>query len=308
MRGLHSCSPISNTVTFLAEKTSLGEEVASILRLSLTPAELDHQLAVIKDKVLVSSAVVRRAATEYEQPARELGQRLFEALIADDVRILYVDSRRRAREDGCVLRLVLRVHPPELARLPWEFLFDPGRQDYVGLTMPLVRDLQVLAPRSPLRVAAPLRILGMVARPGDQHALDAGQEQQLLQDALAGLQSPIPRRAPRRERFGSRHGGCPAPPRGCATCTWTSHPGQSTSGSVTGQCPPGDAVAAGGRAVLLERILALAERGVELHGRDPRRARSRHDRPTAVRPRNPPARAGRMQEPSSSRFAARAAR
>jgi len=165
-----------------------GGDAAATLRLSWAPAELDHQLAVIKDKVLVSSAVVRRAPTEDEQPARELGQRLFEALIADDVRALYVSSRPRAREDSCVLRLVLRVRPPELARLPWEFLFDPGRQDYLGVTMPLVRYLQVLAPRAPLRVATPLRILGMVARPGDQHALDGGQEQRRLQAALAGLQ------------------------------------------------------------------------------------------------------------------------
>jgi hypothetical protein len=143
---------------------------------------------VIKDKVLVSSAVMRRAPTEEERPVRELGQRLFEALIADDVRALYVASRQRAREDGGVLRLVLRVRPPELARLPWEFLFDPSQQDYLGLTLPLVRYLQVLAPRQPLRVAAPLRILGMVARPGDQHALDAGEERQRLQTALTDLQ------------------------------------------------------------------------------------------------------------------------
>jgi len=165
-----------------------GGEAATTLRWSVTPAELDHQLAVVKDKVLASSAVVRRAPTEDEQPVRDLGQRLFEALIADDVRTLYVASRQRAREDSCVLRLVLRVRPPELARLPWEFLFDPGRQDYLGLTMPLVRYLQVLAPRQPLRVAAPLRILGMAARPGDQHALDGGEEQQRLQTALVGLQ------------------------------------------------------------------------------------------------------------------------
>lgn len=162
-------------------------EAATTLRWSLTPAELDDQLAVIEDKVLASSAVVRRVPTAEEQPVRELGQRLFEALIADEVRALYVASRQRARDNGFVLRLVLRMRPPELARLPWEFLFDPGRQDYLGLTAPLVRYLQVLAPRQPLRVAAPLRILGMVARPGDQHALDAGEEQLRLQAALTGL-------------------------------------------------------------------------------------------------------------------------
>ncbi len=164
-----------------------GGEVATTMRLPLTSAELDHHLAVVRDKVLASSAVLRGAPTSDERPVRELGRRLFEALFADDVRSLYVASRQRAREQDSVLRLVLRVRPPELARLPWEFLFDPGHQDYLGLSMPLVRYPEVLAPRQPLQVALPLRILGMVARPGDQHALDAGDEQQRLHTALAGL-------------------------------------------------------------------------------------------------------------------------
>ncbi|MGH3769902.1 MAG: hypothetical protein ACRDRW_00635, partial [Pseudonocardiaceae bacterium] len=149
-----------------------GGEAATTMRLSLTSAELDHHLAVVRDKVLASSAVLRGAPTADERPVRELGQRLFEALITDDVRSLYVASRQRAHEQGSVLRLVLRVRPPDLARLPWEFLFDPGQQDYLGLSMPLVRYPEVLAPRQPLQVALPLRILGMVARPGDQHALE----------------------------------------------------------------------------------------------------------------------------------------
>ncbi|MGH3940344.1 MAG: CHAT domain-containing protein [Pseudonocardiaceae bacterium] len=164
-----------------------GGEAAGVLQWSWTTAELDRQLSVVEDKVLVSSAVLRRAPTGDEQPVRELGQRLFEAVIADEVRALYVASRQRARGSGRVLRLVLRVRAPELARLPWEFLFDPARQDYLGLTVPLVRYLQVLAPRQLLRVAAPLRILGMVAHPGDQHTLDAGAEQARLAAALADL-------------------------------------------------------------------------------------------------------------------------
>src|SRR5262249_13726537 len=46
----------------------------------------------------------------------------------------------------------------------------------------------VLAPRQPLQVAAPLRILGMVARPGDQDTLDVDDEQRRLCTALAGLE------------------------------------------------------------------------------------------------------------------------
>ncbi|HEU0087135.1 MAG TPA: CHAT domain-containing protein [Pseudonocardiaceae bacterium] len=165
-----------------------GGEATAVMRLPLTCAELDHQLAVVRDKVLASSAVLRGAPTADERPVRELGQQLFEALVAGDVRSLYVASRQRAREQGSVLRLVLRVRPPELARLPWEFLFDPGQQDYLGLSMPLVRYPEVLAPRQPLQVALPLRILGMVARPGDQHALEVDEEQRRLHTARADLE------------------------------------------------------------------------------------------------------------------------
>ncbi len=59
-----------------------GGKISTVLRWSLTPAELDDQLTVIKDKVLVSAAVMRRAATGDEQP----------------VRALYVADRQRARE------------------------------------------------------------------------------------------------------------------------------------------------------------------------------------------------------------------
>ncbi|MGH3807294.1 MAG: CHAT domain-containing protein [Pseudonocardiaceae bacterium] len=165
-----------------------GGEVATSMRLPLTLTELDHQIAVVRGAVLASTAVVRRAPTTDEKPVRELGQQLFETLVCGDVRGLYLASRQHAHEQGSVLRLVLRVRPPELARLPWEFLFDPYQQDYLGLSMPLVRYPEVLAPRQPLQVASPLRILGMVACPGDQHELEVDEEQRRLLTALAGLE------------------------------------------------------------------------------------------------------------------------
>ncbi|MGH3916813.1 MAG: CHAT domain-containing protein [Pseudonocardiaceae bacterium] len=165
-----------------------GGEASTTMRLPMALAELDRQLAVVREAVLTSSAVLRRLPTRDEQPIQALGRRLFEAVVADDVRGLYLASAQRAREQGSTLRLVLRVRPPELARLPWEFLFDPGRQDYLGLAIPLVRYPDVLVPQQPLHVTAPLRILGMVARPGDQHALDVTNEQRRLRNALMDLE------------------------------------------------------------------------------------------------------------------------
>ncbi len=163
-------------------------EAAACMRLPLTREDLDYQLGVIHDAVLASSAVVRRVASGDEQPVQQFGRRLFDALVVDDVRALYVASAQRARDEGVRLRLVLRIRSPELARLPWEFLFDPGRQDYLGLSLPLVRYPRVLAPRQPLQAAAPLRILGMVARPGDQDTLEADDEKRRLRAALQGLE------------------------------------------------------------------------------------------------------------------------
>jgi len=83
--------------------------------------------------------------------------------------------------------LVLRIRPPELARLPWEFLYDAGQDDYLGLRLPLVRSPQVLEPQRPLPVTPPLRILAMAARPGDREALQVGVEQERLHDALGHI-------------------------------------------------------------------------------------------------------------------------
>jgi hypothetical protein len=93
--------------------------------------------------------------------------------------------------------LVLRIRPPELARLPWEFLYDAGQGDYLGLSLLMVRSPQVLEPQRGLPVAPPLRILAMVARPGDREALEVAREQERMRTALGGLEAG---RLPSRQR------------------------------------------------------------------------------------------------------------
>lgn len=111
-----------------------GGEVATA-HLPVAAVELDSQLAVARSAVSASSPLVANtvedpaAPTENGQYMRDLGRQLFEALIVDDVRDLYVANRERATEQGSTMRLVLRALPVELGRLPWEFLFDPERQD-----------------------------------------------------------------------------------------------------------------------------------------------------------------------------------
>ncbi|NNN33689.1 CHAT domain-containing protein, partial [Streptomyces sp. S3(2020)] len=164
-----------------------GAETSSRTRLSLPPDQLRALVARIPDAVIASSARVRRSASPDEQPVQLLGRALYETLTAGDGRALLAAARHTAARAEAQLRLVLRVRPPELALLPWEFLYDAAHSGYVCTTTPLIRHPQVAVPQRPLRVAPPLRVLCMIARPGDQETLAVEAERQRLGAALEGL-------------------------------------------------------------------------------------------------------------------------
>lgn len=67
-------------------------------------------------------------------------------------------------------------------------MYDAGEDDYVCLSTPLIRYPPVLEPQRPLQVTPPLRVLGMVARPGDQQTLAVADEQRRLRQALTELE------------------------------------------------------------------------------------------------------------------------
>lgn len=128
-----------------------------------------------------SSLQIDEAAT-----ARETGQRLFEALITGTVRDAYSSSLLKAREQGWGLRLRLRIEAPEVAGLPWEFLYDPQEGDHISLLRetPLTRYTALTRDSDMLFVKPPLRILGMVATPSDLDRLDVAHEQVRIERAL----------------------------------------------------------------------------------------------------------------------------
>ncbi|MFF3710208.1 CHAT domain-containing protein [Streptomyces phaeochromogenes] len=165
-----------------------GAETAALSKLPLRPDELRRLAARVPDAVLSSSAQLRRTVSAEERPVQELGRLLFDALLPGDGRALFAAARHRATQEERQLRMVLRVRPPELAALPWEFLYDDGQGSYVCPTTPLVRHPQVAAPQRPLRVAPPLRVLCMAARPDDLEPLALSTERQRLHSALAGLE------------------------------------------------------------------------------------------------------------------------
>ncbi len=132
----------------------------------------------------------RETGARLRDTVRDLGRGLFEALLASEVRSCYRNSLNTARAQGKGLRIRLRVDAPQLAILPWEYLYDEAQGEYICLAKetPLIRYLELARPPQPLTIQPPLRILGMVASPSDLPELDMEKEKQQMAEAIRHLQ------------------------------------------------------------------------------------------------------------------------
>ncbi len=123
------------------------------------------------------------------ESVRNLGHSLFESLLPSEIRSCYRSSLIAARSQGKGLRVRLRIESPQLAALPWEYLFDEAENEYLCLAKetPLIRYLEMPRPAPPLTISPPLRILGMVASPLDLPRLDVEKEKEHMAEAIKHL-------------------------------------------------------------------------------------------------------------------------
>lgn len=133
---------------------------------------------------------VRRLDSPEMHAAKDFGSRLFENVFVGDLRASLRSSLDSAQQSGAGLRLRLLLdEAPQLAELPWEYLYNPGVNRFLGLSIetPIVRYLKIQEPIQPLKVAPPLRMLVMIASPTDFPGLDIKAEQVKLREALSDL-------------------------------------------------------------------------------------------------------------------------
>jgi len=124
-------------------------------------------------------------------PLKDFGGKLYGAVFQDELRDALQRSLSLTSAPQAGLRLRLRLaDTPDLAELPWEFLYDPRHNRFLALSRrtPLVRYLDLPEPPRPLDVEGPLRVLVMISNPRGYPALDVEREWSLLTDALAEQQ------------------------------------------------------------------------------------------------------------------------
>jgi hypothetical protein len=121
--------------------------------------------------------------------AKELGGRLFEAVFDEDVGARLLSSIQSAEAEEYGLRIRLRIETPELAQLPWEYLYDARLNQFLALSRStsVVRYLELPRPPRPLHVARPLTMLVLISSPKDYPELNTEEEWDNLNIALGKL-------------------------------------------------------------------------------------------------------------------------
>jgi TonB family protein len=137
---------------------------------------------------------VRRGTRRSDGPelnaAKEFGGKLFNAIFSGEMIAQLRSSVEQSLDRDRGLRIRLRLtDAPELADLPWEFLYDAAQNHFLttSIETPVVRFLDLPQRITPLRASLPLRVLVMIAGPRNLKRLDAEGEWARLQDALGDL-------------------------------------------------------------------------------------------------------------------------
>lgn len=126
-----------------------------------------------------------------------VGTLLHDALFSPESRAVdslfqeYSGKSLKPPHDG--IRLRLRIEAPEIAALPWEFLYSPLRETFFStwIDNPLVRYLDVRMPVPALETSLPIRILVVIPSSPDLPNLKTAEERGVLLKALEGMEGRV---------------------------------------------------------------------------------------------------------------------
>jgi AAA-like domain/CHAT domain len=154
---------------------------------SLPFTELEIENLILK---LRPSSGNRGVGASNEKAAKELGGGLYNAVFQGEVALRLASCIQLASQTQTKVRIRLRLDAvPELASLPWEFLYDKSLNRFLSLSKEtaLVRYLDHPRPLEALSISAPLKVLVIISSPNDLPPLNVEAEWQKLQQAFSQL-------------------------------------------------------------------------------------------------------------------------
>lgn len=158
----------------------------------IDPQNLSDLRDTVEKAMLRARTTTRRSNPPEVEIIQRFGRQLFESLFNGDLQSAYARSWEQARQADRGLNILLGL-PPLLQAIPWEFLLDPARDDFLVLSRysPVVRYISIVQPhRVSLRINWPLRIVLVLASPQDDPdyaPLDVHKERDRIHAALDSL-------------------------------------------------------------------------------------------------------------------------
>ena len=149
------------------------------------------RLATIKvfEELLLDDTIHNRRHMEV------LGQHLYTGLFDDPIDKLLNDELREVKKDRLRLQLQFESNvDPEIARLPWEFLYSPTRQDFLATDVNLVlsRYMELGQNREAFSASESiLRVLVVISRPQDERVVLAKEVVSFINSLNKEGQDPI---------------------------------------------------------------------------------------------------------------------
>ncbi len=140
-------------------------------------------------RLLVEPATAEQQALQ-QQTARAFGERLFHAVFRHNLRSSLHSSYQTIYQERARLRIRVQLDAtPEFINLPWEYLYDPTRNEFLALSVHthMVRHQNLMHHILPLKVASPLRALVVIPSPGSYPPTNAERTWLTLLDTLDHL-------------------------------------------------------------------------------------------------------------------------
>jgi CHAT domain-containing protein len=156
------------------------------IRASSEQGEISSELRLERNEINLTLGLIEVKQTNSEL-LKALGSKLYKALFPDKINAQFHATIASARSDKCSVRLRLVFESPELAALPWEFLYDEDTNIFLANNTDTVlsRYIDIPLQKRDIKVASlPLKVLLVISSPSDLAHLDAAGEEKLIREAL----------------------------------------------------------------------------------------------------------------------------
>ena len=154
------------------------------IRASSEQGEVSEEFSLNKNEIKLALRIIESGQTDKEL-LKALGNTLYRALFPNQINARFHATMAGAASNKVRLRLIFQS--PELAALPWEFLYDEGTNSFLANNTQTVLSRYIDVPllkRTLIGATLPLKALLVIASPSNLPKLDTDGEEKLIKEAL----------------------------------------------------------------------------------------------------------------------------